>query len=70
MTIWVLLMVLLNPLPRIGTAYVLKKDGPVYWHATYEECKKERDRIGFAMAEAYPYEMTFTIECRETTKKP
>jgi hypothetical protein len=31
---------------------------------TREACQQERNRIGFDMAEAYPYEADFRIECR------
>jgi len=33
-------------------------------YATQRECNGERNRIGFAMAEAYPYERDFVIACR------
>ena len=31
---------------------------------TFDACQLERNRIGFAMAEAYPYEADFRIECQ------
>ena len=38
--------------------------------ATYEECKPERDRVGFAMAESYPQENTFRIACELHEQQP
>ena len=32
-------------------------------YATWKECQTERNRIGFEMAEAYPWTMDFRIEC-------
>jgi hypothetical protein len=36
--------------------------------ATPEECQIERNRVGFVMAEAYPYERDFVIACRLNPK--
>jgi hypothetical protein len=55
---WLLVMVLLIEVPGLGGVTLLNKFN------TYEECKAERDRIGYAMAEAYPNERDFVIECR------
>lgn len=38
--------------------------------ATYEDCQPERDRVGFEMAESYPEENTFRIECALQEQKP
>lgn len=56
---WVLLMVLLNPVPGLESATILNE------FATQEECQVERNRVGFEMAETYPNEADFRIECRE-----
>lgn len=32
--------------------------------ATAEECQGERNRVGFEMAAAYPYERDFVIACQ------
>jgi len=56
---WVLLMVLLNS----EQAYRLNT------FDTKEECQTERNRIGFDMAEAYPYERDFVIVCKLNPKK-
>ncbi|MBH0194408.1 MAG: hypothetical protein HP494_02135 [Nitrospira sp.] len=37
---------------------------------TYEDCKPERDRVGFAMAESYPHENTFRIVCQFQDQQP
>jgi hypothetical protein len=55
---WLLVMVLLTEVSGLSGVTVLNK------FETYEECLVERDRIGYAMAEAYPYERDFVIECR------
>jgi len=55
---WLLLMVLLNVVSGFNTSTVLNT------FATSEECQNERNRIGFAMAEAYPYERDFVIACQ------
>lgn len=60
---WILLMVLLSPVQGFEKLYKLND------FQTYEECKIERDRVGFEMAEAYPYEQDFVIECRERPSK-
>lgn len=36
--------------------------------ADAEACQHARNRIGFQMAEAYPYERDFTIECQLKTR--
>jgi hypothetical protein len=35
---------------------------------TSEECQKERDRVGFEMAKAYPNDRDFEIACRLNPK--
>ena len=57
-----LLMVLLNVVPGLEKSTVLNT------FSTVEECQIERDRIGFAMAEAYPYERDFVIVCQLSSK--
>lgn len=59
---WFLLIVLLAPPSGISRETVLNT------FATYEDCQPERNRIGFEMAESYPYENDFRIVCefRET----
>jgi hypothetical protein len=54
---WLLLIILLAPLPGLSRTTVLNT------FATYEECHPERNRIGFEMAESYPYENDFRIVC-------
>ena len=56
--VWLLIMVLLNTVPGLEKIMVLNT------FATSEECQSERNRIGFEMAEAYPYERDFVIACR------
>ena len=60
---WLLLIVLLNVVPGFAKTTVLNT------YATAEECQSERNRIGFEMAAAYPYERDFVIVC-EFTPKP
>ncbi len=54
---WFLLIVLLAPPSGIDRVTVLNT------FATYEDCQPERNRIGFEMAESYPYENDFRIVC-------
>ena len=60
---WFLLMILLTPPSGIDRVTVLNA------FETYEACKPERDRIGFEMAESYPYENDFRIACEFQEKK-
>ncbi len=64
MSIWVLLMVLLTAVDGFGSSYQLNT------FDTREECTIERDRIGFEMAESYPADLGFRIECREKISPP
>ena len=60
---WLLIMVLLNIGPGLGTITVLKTYG------TFEECQSERNRIGYEMAAAYPDDHDFEIACRARPKQ-
>jgi hypothetical protein len=55
---WLLVIVLLNIVPGLEKVMVLNT------FATAEECQSERNRIGFEMAAAYPYERDFVIACQ------
>lgn len=55
---WMLVIILLNRVPGIGTVTVLQT------YATSEECQSERDRVGDEMAAVYPYDRDFVIACR------
>ncbi len=52
------MIVLLNLVPELEQITVLST------FETVEACQVERDRVGFEMAAAYPYERDFVIECR------
>lgn len=54
---FLLLMVLLNAAPGLEPVYQLNT------FDSAEACQVERNRIGFDMAEAYPYERDFIITC-------
>ena len=54
---WFLLMILLFPLP--SRVIILN----VYSNSM--TCQQERDRVGFEMAEAYPFERDFIIVCSQ-----
>ena len=58
-----LVIVLLNIVPGLDKIMVLNT------FATYEECQIERNRIGFEMAAAYPYDRDFVIACRLNPKQ-
>ena len=60
---WLLVIVLLNIVPGLEKITVLNT------FATAEECQNERDRIGFEMAAAYPYERDFVIACQLNPKQ-
>lgn len=55
---WFLMMVLLNLVPGFQQNTVLNT------FATFEECRIERNRIGFDMAASYPYDGDFRLECQ------
>ena len=59
---WLLIMILLNTVPGLEKITVLNT------FASSEECQSERNRIGFEMAAAYPYERDFAIECKLNPK--
>ena len=59
---WLLIMVLLNTVPGLEKIMVLNT------FAMSEECQSERNRVGFEMAAAYPYERDFVIACRLNPK--
>lgn len=59
---WLLVMVLLNIVPGLEKVMVLNS------FATAEEYQSERNRIGFEMAAAYPYERDFVIACQLNPK--
>ncbi len=61
---WLLVIVLLTAPAGISRVTVLNS------FASYEECKPERDRVGFAMAESYPQENTFRIACELQEQQP
>lgn len=60
---WLLIMILLNTVPRLEKITVLNT------LTTSEECQSERNRIGFEMAAAYPYERDIVIACRLNPKQ-
>ncbi|HXV67653.1 MAG TPA: hypothetical protein VD738_01915 [Nitrospira sp.] len=55
---WILIIVLLNTVPGINRITVLQT------YATSQECQIERNRVGYEMAAAYPYERDFMIACQ------
>ena len=59
---WLLIMILLNDVPGFDKIMVLNT------FATSQECQTERNRVGYDMAEAYPYERDFVIACQLNPK--
>ena len=55
-------MILLNDVPGFDKIMVLNT------FATSQECQTERNRVGYDMAEAYPYERDFVIACQLNRK--
>jgi hypothetical protein len=60
---WLLVIVLLNIVPGHDKITVMNT------FATPEECQIERNRIGFEMAAAYPYDRDFVIACQLSPKR-
>ena len=61
---WLLLIIFLVPTVSGRSMQELHS------YATKEECQTERNRIGFEMAKAYPYEHNFDIICESPAKVP
>ena len=59
---WLLVMILLNDVQGLDKVVVLNT------YATSQECQNERNRVGYEMAEAYPYERDFVIACQLNRK--
>jgi hypothetical protein len=59
---WLLILILLNDVPGIGKITI------IHTYATSQECQIERNRIGYEMAAAYPYERDFVIACQLSPK--
>jgi hypothetical protein len=55
---WILVMILLNTVPGLDKIMKLET------YATSQECQDERNRIGYEMAAAYPYDRDFVIACQ------
>ncbi|HEV8329225.1 MAG TPA: hypothetical protein VGQ08_17250 [Nitrospiraceae bacterium] len=59
---WFLVIVLFNNVPGLDHITVLQT------YATSQECQSERNRIGYEMAAAYPYDRDFVIACQLSPK--
>jgi hypothetical protein len=59
---WILVIVLLNTVPGLDKIMKLEM------YATSQECQIERNRIGYEMAAAYPYDRDFVIACQLSPK--
>jgi hypothetical protein len=59
---WILVIVLLNTVPGLDKIMKLET------YATSQECQIERNRIGYEMAAAYPYNRDFVIACQLSPK--
>jgi hypothetical protein len=59
---WLLVIVLFNAVPGLDNIMKLET------YATYQECQIERNRIGYEMAAAYPYDRDFVIACQLSPK--
>lgn len=59
---WLLVIVLFTAVPGLDNIMKLET------YATYEECQIGRNRIGYDMAAAYPYDRDFVIACRLSPK--
>jgi len=63
---WFLLILFLNPSPIPG---MLERSYVINVFDTEEECQVERNRVGFDMAESYPYDRDFVIVCEPNKRK-
>ncbi len=61
---WLLLIVLLTPIPGISRATVLN------YFETLKACQPERDRVGSEIAKSYPDETDFRIVCEFLERRP
>ena len=59
---WILVIVLLSSMPGLDKIMKLET------YATAQECQTERNRIGYEMAAAYPYDRDFVIACQLSSK--
>ena len=59
---WLLVIVLFNAVPGLDNIMKLET------YATYQESQIERNRIGYEMAAAYPYDRDFVIACQLSPK--
>jgi hypothetical protein len=59
---WLLVIILLNNVPGLDHITVLET------YATAQECQIERNRVGYEMATAYPYDRDFVIACQLSPK--
>jgi hypothetical protein len=55
---WILVIVLLSSMPGLDKIMKLET------YVTAQECQTERNRIGYEMAAAYPYDRDFVIACQ------
>jgi hypothetical protein len=58
-----MIIILLTEVPALSKITVLRT------YASAQECQMERNRVGFEMAEAYPYERDFVIACQLNEKR-
>jgi hypothetical protein len=59
---WLLLIVVFSAVQGLDNSMVLNR------FATSQECQTERNRVGFEMAAAYPYDRDFIITCQLNPK--
>ena len=59
---WMLVIILLNAVPGLDATIKLET------YATARDCQSERNRIGYEMAAAYPYDRDFVIACQLSRK--
>ncbi|HXV67829.1 MAG TPA: hypothetical protein VD738_02810 [Nitrospira sp.] len=60
---WFLIIILLNDVPGLSKITVLQT------YPTAQECQSERNRVGYEMAAAYPYERDFVVACQLNRKQ-
>lgn len=64
LAMWFLLIILL------AAPFGIDRETVLNAFLTYDDCQPERNRVGFEMAESYPYDSDFRIVCEFREASP
>jgi len=70
MTVWVLVLILVNPVYGFSTVYDIPKPGTSYWYDTFDLCIGEQESVRKELSESFPYATDFMIKCQKRTIPP